>query len=270
MNVRDQRLTTALGSLAGAPPSPAPVDEVLRRGRRAKRTRRAAVLGASTTAAAAGALAVALAAGPASGTAPGTAPGDADGRTSLVAAVEATAATSFKVEMANTMRQGDRPAHVERYRGAFDAAKHRGYLRGPLSARTAPELRFIGGKTYVHRGEWKEVEGGFSVLSRGTLAPASLAADPASLLKRLSTLGKVTSAGGGTYTFSYVPAKTGGPPTGDRVTGTVTVADQKVRRIEQKTVIRSATPEIADRDPVHFTSVIDFSGYGTPVHLDQP
>ena len=56
MNVQEQRLTDALGSLSGGTPSPAPVDEVLRRGRRAKRTRRAAVLGGSTTAVAAGAL----------------------------------------------------------------------------------------------------------------------------------------------------------------------------------------------------------------------
>ncbi|MFF4236200.1 hypothetical protein ACFYYL_10085 [Actinomadura geliboluensis] len=270
MNVQERRLMDALGSLSGGTPSPAPVDEVLRRGRRAKRTRRAAVLGGSTTAVAAGALAVALAAGTASGTAPVQPPGKADGRTTLVAAVEATSATSFTVEMTNTMRQGDRRPHVERYRGAFDAAKHRGYLRGPLSARTAPELRFVDDRTYVYRGTWKEIEGGFGMLSRGTLAPASLAADPASLLRRLQTLGKVTPAGEGTYTFTYAPLKTGGPPTGDRVDGTVTVADRKVRRIEQTTVIRSADPEIADRDPVRFTSVIEFSGYGTPVKVEVP
>lgn len=272
MNVQDERLTTALGSLAGAPPSPAPVDEVLRRGRRAKRTRRAAVLGASTTAVAAGTLAVALAAGTASGTAPATTPGGADAQTGLVAAVEATAATSFKVEITTTMRMGDRSPSVDRYRGAFDAAKHLGYLHGVDHGGTGPELRFVNGKTYVYRGKWKETGLEGTTLSRGTLTPASFAVDPASLLKRLSTLGEVTPAGGGTYTFSYVPApaKPGAAPRGDRVTGTVTVAGRKFRRIVQKTVIRSENPEIADPDPLYFTSVIDFSGYGTPVHFDQP
>ncbi|MFD0854164.1 hypothetical protein ACFQ07_18145, partial [Actinomadura adrarensis] len=75
-----------------------------------------------------------------------------------------------------------------------------------------------------------------------------------------------------TYAFSHAPRPSEGSPAGTRVSGTITVgiASGKVEKIVQSTVIESPHPELGDREPVRFTSVIEFSDYGIPVRVERP
>ena len=41
-------------------------------------------------------------------------------------------------------------------------------------------------------------------------------------------------------------------------------------RITQRTVTVGADPGIADRSPLTWQSVVEFSDYGIPVHVEEP
>ncbi|MES9536744.1 hypothetical protein [Actinomadura sp. NPDC000600] len=277
----EDRLTQMLRSATDGHPIPeAPIETVMHRGRRARRRRRTAA-GALGT----GAVALVVAAATVGGN---LVPGDDAGRTittepggdvTLAAATEATAGTTFHVKLTWTLSSRGRRETVETYRGAFDAPNRRGYLRGPGSV--PMEQRFIGDDTYVQRGRtWRKLDHGLNGLTRGTTGPQELTADVGRTLRMLATFGKVVSqgrTGSGaaevqTYAFAHVARPSEGSPAGRRVTGTVTVglATRKIQKIVQTTVITSPHPEIADRDPVRFTSVTEFSDYGTPVHVTRP
>lgn len=277
MNDLEDRIATGLHSLADRPHPPAPVDDLVTRGRRAKRHRRTA-FGVTTTA---GVVATATAGTLvfAGGTGPAPRPGPMTEEVTLASAVATTTSTTFKVQATFTLRQRGTRDHVETYRGAFDAPHDRGYLRGPLAEPKHIELRFIGDETFLWRGKWQKVENGFGGLARGTLVPGELTTDPIGMLKRLSSAGKVglvSRSGQGpdavaTYSFSYAPAPVGnGSPTGARITGRVIVAGKHVRRVEQSTTVKNADPDIADKNPVRFSSVIELSGYGAPVKITRP
>jgi hypothetical protein len=277
----EERLTRMLRSATdGHPITDAPIETLMHRGRRARRRRRTAAGAVGT-----GAIALVVAAATVGGN---LVSGDDGRRTitpgresgvTLAAATEATASTTFHVKLTWTLSSRGRRETVETYQGAFDAPNRRGYLRGPGSV--PMEQRFIGDEWYVRRGEtWRKLDRGLRGLTRGTTGPQELTADSGRMLRMLATFGTVTPqgrAGSGetavqVYAFSYAARPSEGSPAGTRITGTVTVgtATRKIQKIVQTTVITSADPEIADRDPVRFTSVTEFSDYGTPVQVTRP
>ncbi|GAA4379165.1 hypothetical protein GCM10023088_41070 [Actinomadura verrucosospora] len=278
----DEQLTRMLRSAAGGHPIPsAPIEAVVHRGRRARRRRRTAAGALGTGAIALVAAAATLGGNLVSGGGDGDrviTPGRG-GDVTLAAATEATAGTTFHVKLTWTLSSRGRRETVETYQGAFDAPHRRGYLRGPGSV--PMEQRFIGDDRYVLRGKaWRKLDHGLNGLTRGTTGPQELTADPGRMLRMLATFGTLTPQGRSgsgatavqTYAFSHAARPAEGSPAGTRITGTVTIgiATRKIQKIVQTTVITTATPEIADRDPVRFTSVTEFSDYGTPVNVTRP
>lgn len=278
----EERLTRMLRSATGGHPVPAaPIEAVVHRGRRARRRRRTAA-GALGS----GAFALVVAAATVGGNIiPGGDGGDQTiipgrgGDVTLAGATEATAGTTFHVKLTWTLSSRGRRETVETYQGAFDAPNRRGYLRGPGSV--PMEQRFIGDDRYVLRGKtWRELDHGLNGLTRGTTGPLQMTADPGRMLRMLATFGTLRPqgrSGGGaaavrTYAFSHAARPSEGSPAGTRITGTVTVgvATRKIQKIVQTTVITGAAPGTADRDPVRFTSVTEFSDYGTPVKVTRP
>ncbi|MFB4320474.1 hypothetical protein [Actinomadura sp. 21ATH] len=273
------RLPEALHDLSERHPVPdAPTDTLVRRGRRARLRRRATISGIGTGTAAV-ALAAALAMGntvapddPSVPAGPGTA-------VTLASATEATARTTFQVKMTWTLAQRGHKSHGEVYVGAFDAANRRGHLRGP---HPRMQWRFVGGETYLSRGEdhWQRRDSGLASFTRGTTGPQEFAADPGRVLRMFGSLGTVTSEGRSgtgaaaveTYAFTHAARPAEGSPAGTRVTGTITIglASRKVEKIVQSTVIRSQDPSVERGGPVRFTSVMEFSRFGTPVQVTRP
>ncbi|MEV0659952.1 hypothetical protein ACIBI3_03265 [Actinomadura luteofluorescens] len=276
----EEQLTRMLRSATDGHPVPdAPIETVVHRGRRARRRRRAAA-GALGTGAAALVVAAATVGGNlVSGDGGAVITPGRGGDVTLAGATEATAGTTFHVKLTWTLSSRGRRQTVETYQGAFDAPNRRGYLRGPGSV--PMEQRFIGDERYVQRGKtWRKIDHGLNGLTRGTTGPQELTADPGRMLRMLTTFGTVTPQGRSgsgaaavqTYAFSHAAHPSEGSPAGTRITGTVTigVATRKIQKIVQTTVITGADPEIADRDPVRFTSVTEFSDYGTPVRVARP
>ncbi|WP_339155900.1 hypothetical protein [Actinomadura luteofluorescens] len=276
----EEQLTRMLRSVTDGRPIPdAPIETVTHRGRRARRRRRAAAGALGTGAAALVVAAATVGANLASGDGGQVITPGRGGDVTLAGATEATAGTTFHVKLTWTLSARGRRETVETYQGAFDAPKRRGYLRGPGSA--PMEQRFIGDDRYVRRGStWRKIDHGLNGLTRGTTGPLELTADPGRMLRMLTTFGTVTPQGRSgsgaaavqTYAFSHAARPSEGSPAGTRITGTVTIgiATHKIQKIVQTTVITGADFEIADRDPVRFTSVTEFSDYGTPVRVTRP
>ncbi|GAB3990586.1 hypothetical protein GCM10029978_118860 [Actinoallomurus acanthiterrae] len=277
MTMEREELSTALRSLAGQDgDSAAPVAELIERGRREERKRRARIVTAASGVAAVTAITVGM--GLLSN---GSSPGDGSHGTAssqptlqLAAAAESTSRTSYQVAITYTVSQAKRKDRPEHYQGAFDPVAHRGYLRMKIAPARSMEFRFIGDEAYVQRGaKWTRLDAAGAIVGpRGALPLTEiLTSGPKSLLKALDAAGSVTRAGNGRYMFAYVGKKSaGGEPGGNKVTGTVVVAGQKVKQITTQTTLVGPDPKIADRDPVTRTMVIDFSGYGSPVNVRHP
>jgi hypothetical protein len=108
---------------------------------------------------------------------------------------------------------------------------------------------------------------------------AGISADPTALFTTLKSLGQVTLTGrtgtgaGGLeiFTFSYKVAADQSTAA-HIVSGTVKVhsSTHLVAAVDQRTTIVGAHPEIADGEPTHLHSLIEFSDYGTPVKVVAP
>lgn len=227
-------LSVALRDLADRQTVPAaPVEQVLRRGRRAKRVRAAGLtaVGAAAAAVVAGALGIGGAAPPEP--APGVAVSSEAVLTPtmrLAAAADRTARNTFRLKWTYVISQRGGADAKEIYVGAFDPVHRRGYLNGPVSGMTQ---RFIGDDAYVWRGKWQKRPGRPTDAAVGTYgAPGQLSAlelstAPGTFLKKLQALGKVTYVGrsgsGGAaverYSFTYANrarprrARSRSPPT---------------------------------------------------------
>ncbi|GAA4637729.1 hypothetical protein GCM10023196_092710 [Actinoallomurus vinaceus] len=277
MTMEREELSTALRSLAGLDgDSAAPVAELIERGRRAERKRRAGIVTAASGVAAVTAITVGVgvlssSSSPGGGSHVTASPQPA---LQLVSAAESTSRTSYRVAITYTVSQAKRKDYAEHYQGAFDPVAHRGYLRMKTAPARTMEFRYIGNDAYVQRGaRWKRIDPAGTIgAPRGALPMGEiLTAGPKPLLKTLATVGTVTRTGTGRYTFAYVGKKSaGGEPGGNKVTGTVVVADQKIKQITMQTTLVGPDPKIADRDPVTRAMVIDFSGYGSPVNVQRP
>ena len=202
----------------------------------------------------------------------------------LAAAARATAGTSFRLRMTLTRTyETGRPAgHGDRevYAGAFDAAADRGYLRigtGPAELRIIGADVYAGAGRHLQRGKLSELLA--AVTPATSAAVGALSVDPRELLTTLRHLGTVTPAGrsgtGGAaadkYTFTY-PVAADASTAAHRVTGSVEIGSGSglLTRITQRTVATGADPQIADRSPLTWLSVIEFSDYGVPVHVEKP
>jgi hypothetical protein len=219
----------------------------------------------------------------------------------LAAAAQATAQTSFRLRLTRTQSHeaGRLKGYStsEEYAGAFDAAADRGYLRiGPsrvrgrvVSTPVPVELRILGEDVYLGRTDtnaWKRrIPRSDLAEVLGTANPATssiltdLTVDPRGLLDQLRHLGSITPAGrtgsGSTavdvYTFDY-PVKADASTAAHRVTGTVKIGvdSHLVAGVTQQTTTTGANPAIADGSPLTWRTVIEFSDYGIPVHVEKP
>ncbi|GAA2835591.1 hypothetical protein GCM10010441_70050 [Kitasatospora paracochleata] len=247
--------------------APAPVEELLHRGRRARRTRVARRVAVGT-----GTLALVVAVAGVLAPAPA-------GRPSVVAPASATptagSGTGYQVTLTYSVQSQGRPEadYVATYRGEADPTQHRAYLTSDL---THEEWRIIDDQEFLHIGTGKWSKGHPPVGPLGTVEVSKLiAVTPQELLAHLRSLGSVTrSADGGTYVFSYVAsdsAYTLEPATpGNTVTGTVVLDGDKYRSITLETVLVAASDAGADHDPVIRRMVVEFSGYGITVPVEVP
>jgi hypothetical protein len=219
----------------------------------------------------------------------------------LAAAVQATGQSSFRLRITRTRsyESGRLKGHSdsEEYVGAFDAAADRGYLRmltsrtgGQVSGTAAPvELRILGEDVYLGRADtdvWKRrIKRSDLADVLGTANPATsavvknLTVDPQGLLGELRQLGSITPAGRSgtgssavdTYSFAY---RVGGDAStaAHRVTGTVGIGvnSHLLAEVTQRTTTVGADSAVADGQPLTWRTVIEFSDYGTAVHVDKP
>ncbi|MGI5168047.1 hypothetical protein ACQEU3_27250 [Spirillospora sp. CA-253888] len=246
-------LPEALRGLAErTPPPAAPVEALLKRGRRARRTR-AAALGGAVVAATVAVTGVALV------------PDSPDTVAPPALSSSSAPVTTFAVKATFTLHQRGRADHVERYEGAFDSARRVGYLRGPR------QLRFHGKDGHVKRNTWTAVNDLFDATSRGTLSLVDLSADAQAVMRRLG--GEITRVDGTTFRVT-APARrvAAGLPSGKQITATLVLdpATKRLKRITQTTVITGPEPDIADKEPVKFTADMQLSNYGAPVVLPTP
>lgn len=258
-----------------APAGSVPVDVLLHRGRRARRTRRAlrVALGAGAVALA---VTVAAVVAPPSPAAPPAGPAVS----SSPAPVESH--TGYHVAVTYTVHSGRYPDHdvVQTFQGATDPANRRASLTGKEFPQ---EIRILGDDEYVRLGTRGWRAGGALVGPRGTLPLAQLmAVEPQQLLAELRGHGTVTRTGdspgptGGseTYTFSYVSTnsdytgETGA--VGNTVTGSVVLVGGRYRTVTIRTVLVAPNLGDADPDPITRSSVLEFSDYGITVPVERP
>ncbi|MFC9977144.1 hypothetical protein ACFVH6_40220 [Spirillospora sp. NPDC127200] len=247
-------LPEALRALAErTPPPAAPVEALVKRGRRARRARAAALGGAAITATAAAVTGVALV------------PDSPDTVAPRALSSSGAPITTFELKATFTLHQRGRADHVERYEGAFDSARRVGYLRGPR------QLRFYGKDGHVKRNAWTAVNDLFDATSRGTLSPVDLSADAQAVMRKLG--GEITRVDGTTFKVT-APARrvAAGLPSGKQITATLVLdpATKRLKRITQTTVLTGPEPDIADKEPVKFTADMHLSNYGTPVTPPGP
>jgi hypothetical protein len=181
--------------------------------------------------------------------------------------------------------------------GAFDPVAGCGYLDlGPVLHRGKPvgdkqvpvQVRFIGGDWYMGRSDlnvWGR-HGHGSVADALPIDPEvtsplllELTADPRTLMDALQNLGEVKYAGRSgqgaseveTYGFSY-QVDAGQVHSAHAVTGTIQIGVQShlLARVTASTTTVGADPKVADGEPLTFHTVVEFSDYGVPVHVDTP
>jgi hypothetical protein len=252
------KLAEALRTGPATPPPPAPVETLVRRGKRAKRIRTVTLAGLG-----AGCLALAVTAGLAVA---GDQSQPQPPPQRLTPLTNAAAHTTFRLNVTFTLIQKGRRDQPDSYEGAFDATARKGYLRA-----AGVEYRFIGDTVYLQRGGWRKDANGLTFLTRGTVDPVDLAVNAAHPLRPFQNLGKVGRAADGTYRFTIAPARSMGSPAGLTVSGSLVLApDGRLQKVVQSTVIKSQNLKIADRMPVHFTSTTVLSDYGVPVNVERP
>lgn len=285
--MNDIDLRTALHEWAGeSPAGQPPIAELISRGahRRRRRTLAGGVGVAAAVVLAAGALATSgLATTPAddkpalADNKPVSAdnkPAPADGkpapadnkpqdpRLELAAATTATSEEAFRfvVDSEITVPAHDIQDEKGRCSGVLDPATQTGYVRlGDLNEHWA-----IDGKRYLRVGKHHYTLGPGAVnefiacpIGR-TGDPGFVSADPASLLRDLSTLASVRKiTGGETSTYAY---------TGSGFHGTVTVHGGRVRLLTSTV----DSPARGDTPAYHRKISMALSGYGEPVEIRAP
>jgi hypothetical protein len=194
----------------------------------------------------------------------------------LISAAKATAQTSFRMTIAYSISDGHSQDVTERYTGAYDPASRKGVLDHVDGK--GPRIRIDGDRYYVWRGEWRYVGKTLSdaigiVGVRAAVGMNELTVDPASLFNKLRGLGTVANAGRSagvdtyTYTFGVKGVATQGEPADVTVAGTaqVDVGSNRLTSVTEQTTFAGPNPGIADRNPVTFRTVVQFSDYGTVI-----
>lgn len=249
MNTTEEDLDTALRELADSEPvTPAPVEELLDRGRRRKRQvgMSAAALGA-VAAVAAGLVGVGMFGGAPGPSTPAAAP-------LVISAAEATGQTSFR--LVATVRT---KTHTFRQEGAYDPVTRKGYLRYTDESGNTHEQRIIGDDRYIvpptgPRNKPEPARRGFT-FGMATGVEPELTVDVAELLTTLRGLGTVTDLGDGRYSFnSNGNGDTSGPVSG--VVDVDTASGHVAEVVYQLSGDRVLT--------------LEFSDYGKPVEVERP
>jgi hypothetical protein len=239
-------LNTGLRELAERDPvPPAPVEQLMSRGKRARRAR------AGLSAAALGVVAaIAVGVVGAGGGTPDTSTQVAQPR--LVAAATATAQTTFRLVVTD-----GGPVSTWRREGVYDPVAGKGYLRWTDQGGNTVEQRVIGDELYLigmidgKPNQARKLTGGKGfVLGRTAPDNLPLSVDPAELLAALRSLGTVEDLGGGRYSFT---------DTKNGMSGVVEVgADSgKVTKVTYKL-------------PKDRVLTLEFSDFGTPVAVEHP
>lgn len=255
-------ISGALRELAGEG-TPAPVDQLLRRGQQARRRRSVGVSAAALGVVAAlgvGAVGVGAWSSPDDRTAVVQA---ADLR--LAAAAEATAQSTFGLRV--TIQSQARSWVRE---GGYDPVKRAGFLRWTDNFGNPLEQRVIGDDTYLmatvdgKRNQWRKMTGGsgFPMVNLGEDGAPSLSVDPSEVLSALRDNGTVRDLGrsGGVQRYSFTFS---GKTTNNRtVSGTVEVGvdSGKVSKVSYQIAGAIAPTSL----------VLEFFDHGTPVTVERP
>lgn len=279
MNSFDSQLTDRLHELATAEPDSAPpTQQLLDRGRQARRRRTSLVTGASFAVVAVGAVAAAAIAGT-----PGAAPGGrvpqgtaaasaaavADPRLELVAAIANSQNISFQLKATATAQKGDGKTTVPAYtvvtETAFDPATASGYTR---VLESDIEYRLVNGVLYQsNAAQWLRYRGTYSSLNldedktRGAFVES---ADSEVLFQSLRKGdAKVEKTGSDAYRFTATSSEDSGTVTfaGDVVVG----PDRRITKVSYDWRL--------DYHQGGFQQskvVLEYSGYGVPVTVEVP
>ncbi|GIH07127.1 hypothetical protein Rhe02_51940 [Rhizocola hellebori] len=278
----DERLSHRLHELAGSAPDSAAGDATARtliqRGRQARR--RATALTATSLTILAGGLAVAavvVATHP--GASPVTANAAGDARTELVAAITASQSTTYQmnIRLKSVLVPGSKDTVST---GAFDPGAHTGYLRTPADEGPGfNEERLIQGRLYIGSAgvdrvlHFRRVAGRSETLRYdwslgGTLTGS---ANPDELLAMLREEGAtVTRNGNRGFHFEYTPKKLPENAVTDRVSGDITLdSANRIASVVYDRFVDWTKPGVTPT-PVHMHVVMEFSGYGLPVTVQEP
>lgn len=274
MNTLESQLAHRLHDMVdGEPGSPAPIETVLSRGRRASRRRAAAMGLAASFAVAAAAGGAAIAVGqPWASSRPGGAVSQAQvqmPQVRLAAAVTASENVAYHVKV--TLGGG-----VGVTEGAFDPTSATGYLnsRSPGTGVVYYE-RLVDGVRYIGSSgsaEWKQEPGKYDHLAYDSNLGGSVGAtaDPEQLLAMLRQSGAtVTQTGARTYHFELARRGASGVLKSDIYAGDVKLnGDQRIAKV---TYVRTTRAEKRGQVDTETSSVtVELSGYGVPVRVDKP
>ena len=214
---------------------------------------------------------------------PGSTPEPGRPRLQLVAALQATAATTYRVHLRNDATSARGTVQYADFTGVVDSARGLATGTNRVSGEVQ-QVRVVGGTAYRSSGDGRWVG------RPGTLADALVldgrgssswsasdgsTADPATLLARLRERGTVTVAdsGGGVavYRVQYeVPGD--GSAAAHAVTGAVRVDTRTglVSLIRTYTTVTGAHPEVADGDALVFALDVTFADFGVAVDVAPP
>jgi hypothetical protein len=285
MTIDERHIAVAMRTMADEVPASAPpARQLLARGVRQRRGRRALLAGTAlgVIALAAATIPYAAPAGRSPAHTPPAAVSDLD---RLVLAAQRTSQTGFRFTVHTHVAPvpaGDVPAYQPAsYVGGSDPSVPKGYVRETAPAGFAFEIRVIGPNCYFRRG----ISTGFihrcltddpdqrlfvPATQNTGLQNVTMSVDPQAQIENLKKLGTVKhvdrSGGVDRYTFSYA-LNPGSPGSTERIQGTIEVAvgSGMISQIAFKEVMHS--PRLED-----FTvwATIAYSDYGKPVEVAVP
>jgi hypothetical protein len=228
----------------------------------------------------------------------------------LIAAVEQTRRTSYRITLTNTRtrHQPGQPDLVDvvRFVGTYDPTRRRGSgtatftNQGDTSAPAGTQVLVVDGTVYLQDRDddghvfWVRTDESLSNAltingSRDLGATDLFTVDPGDLLPSLRALGQPSlrrhsgtapDADADTYTYAQRIRSKVVPDGHDAVdevpahtivsTVQVDPGSGRVVSFAQETTLRGAEPQIADRDPITFRTTAEFSAYGTAVDVQAP
>jgi hypothetical protein len=267
MNAFDSQLANRLHDMVDDEPDSAPSTQILLQrwqGRRARRRRVVAVVGASFAVLTLGAITAVAVTPSSTPNRPNVEAEASSPRLELASAITATENISYQVKV--TSGSKDNPGNLDITEGAFDPETATGYLNSPYPGgvyyeRLVDGVRFVG----ATGAGWKQYPGKHNRLAYDRVLNGALGAtaDPGQLLQVLKSKGSITQTAPNTYQFKVTSDEH------TALTGEVTVdTSNRVERItyERTTTVTKDGKSATSHDQV----TLALSAYGTPVKVQRP